>query len=55
MFYLTKNRNFIKMHTTLIRPQNQTINPDKPGVFGDYFSMLKIESMFNKSGIIKTS
>jgi len=42
------------MHTTPIRPQNQTINPDKPGIFGDYFSMLKVGSMLNKSGIIKT-
>jgi DDE superfamily endonuclease len=42
------------MHITSIEPQNQTINPDKLGIFGDYFSTLKIGSMLNRSGIIKT-
>jgi hypothetical protein len=42
------------MHITSIEPQNQTINSDKFGIFGDYFSTLKIGSMLNKSGIIKT-
>jgi hypothetical protein len=42
------------MYITSIGPQNQSINPDKLGIFGDYFSSLKIENMLNKSGIIKT-
>jgi len=42
------------MHITPIESQNQTINPDKLGIFGDYFSKLKIGSMLNKSDIIKT-
>ena len=42
------------MHITPIESQNQTINPDKLGIFGDYFSKLKIGSMLNKSGITKT-
>ena len=59
MYYLSKNnqnkdRNFVKMHTTPIRLQNQNINPDKFEIFRDYFSMLKVGSMLNKSGIIKT-
>ena len=41
------------MHTTLTELQNQTINPDKLGIFGDYFSRLKVGSMLNKSGIVK--
>jgi len=44
----------LKPHTTPIRPQNQTINSNKFGIFGDYFSRLKVGSMLNKSGIIKT-
>lgn len=42
------------MHTTAIEPQNQTINPDKLGVLGIYFARVKVGSMLNKSGIIKT-
>jgi len=42
------------MHTISIESQNQTINPDKLGIFGDYFATLKIGSMLNKSGVIKT-
>jgi len=42
------------MHTTSIEPQNQTINSDKLGIIGDYFSKLKIGRMLNKSGIVKT-
>jgi hypothetical protein len=42
------------MHITSSELQNQTINPDKLGIFGDYFSTLKIGSMLNRSGIIKT-
>jgi len=42
------------MHTTSTEPQNQTINPDKLGIFGDYFSKLKVGSMLNNSGIVKT-
>jgi len=38
----------------MIEQQNQTINPDKLGIFGGYFSRLKVGSMFNKSGITKT-
>jgi hypothetical protein len=59
MYYLSKNkqikdRNLVKMHTTPIGSQNQTQNPDKLGIFGEYFSMLKVGSMLNKSGITKT-
>jgi len=42
------------MNSTLIEQQNQTINPEKLGIFGNYFSRLKVGSMLNKSGIIKT-
>lgn len=42
------------MNNTLIEKQDQTINPDKLGIFGDYFSRLKVGSMLNKSGITKT-
>ncbi len=42
------------MHTTSTELQNQTINPDKLGIFSDYFSKLKVGSMLNKSGIVKT-
>ena len=42
------------MHTTSIGSQNQTQNPEKLGIFGNYFSMLKVGSMLNKSGITKT-
>ena len=42
------------MNSTLIEQQDQTITPDKLGIFGDYFSRLKVGSMLNKSGIIKT-
>ena len=42
------------MHTTSIGSQNQTQNPEKLGIFGDYFSMLKVGSMLNKSGITKS-
>lgn len=59
MYYSTKNnltidRNLVKMHITPIGTQNQTINPDKLGIFSDYFSILKIGSVLNKSSIIKT-
>ena len=59
MYYLSKNkqikdRNLVKMHTTSIGSQNQTQNPEKLGIFGDYFSKLKVGSMLNKSGITKT-
>jgi len=42
------------MNNTLIEKQDQTINPDKLGIFGDYFSRLKVGRMLNKSGITKT-
>ncbi|MEA1901763.1 MAG: hypothetical protein U9N47_13610 [Thermodesulfobacteriota bacterium] len=42
------------MYTTLIGSQNQTQKPEKLGIFDDYFSMLKVGSMLNKSGITKT-
>jgi len=29
------------MNSTLIEQQDQTINPDKLGIFGDYFSQVK--------------
>ena len=59
MYYSTKNnltrdRNLVKMHITPIGTQNKTINPDKLGIFSDYFSILKIGSVLNKSSIIKT-
>lgn len=42
------------MNSTLIEQQNQTINPDKLGIFGNYFSRLKVGSMLNQTGITKT-
>ena len=42
------------MNNTPIEQQNQIINPDKFGIFDDYFSRLKVGSMLNKSGITKT-
>jgi hypothetical protein len=48
-----KDRNLMKIHTTSIETQNQTINHDKLGIIGDYFSRLKVGSMLNRSGIIK--
>jgi len=42
------------MHTTSTEFQNQTINSDKLGIFSDYFSSLKVGSMLNRSGIVKT-
>jgi len=42
------------MHTTLTELQNQTINSNKVGILGNYFSSLKVGSMLNKSGIVKT-
>ena len=48
-----KDRRLVKMNNTRIEQQNQIINPDKLGIFGDYFSRLKVGSMLNKSGIMK--
>ena len=42
------------MHITQIESQNQTINSEKLGIFKSYFSIFKIGSMLNKSGITKT-
>ena len=42
------------MHITSAELQNQTITSDKLGILSDYFSRLKIGSMLNKSGIVKT-
>ena len=42
------------MQTNSIAPQNQTITHNKVGIFSNYFSMLKVGSMLNKSGISKT-
>jgi len=42
------------MNTTREKQENQILNPKKLGIFDNYFSMLKIGSMLNKSGIIKT-
>ena len=50
----SKERNPIKMHNIPAAPENQSITPDKLGIFGNYFSMLKIGNMLNKSGISKT-
>jgi len=42
------------MQITSKEPQNQTINPEKLGIFGDYFFRLKVGSMLDNSGIVKT-
>ncbi len=42
------------MHITSAEPQNQTMAPDTFGILGDYFSKLKVGSMLNNSGIVKT-
>ena len=42
------------MHITSTEIQNQTINSDKLRIFSDYFSSLKVGSMLNRSGIVKT-
>jgi len=42
------------MHNTSGRPQNQTIATEKLGIFSNYFSLLKIGSLLNQSGITKT-
>jgi hypothetical protein len=42
------------MHTTPTEFQNQTINSNKLGIFNNYFSSLKVGSMLNRSGIVKT-
>jgi len=49
-----KERNLAKKHNTPVALQDQTINPERLGIFGSYFSMLKIGSLLNKSGITKT-
>ena len=59
MYYLSQNnqikdRNLAKMHITQIESQDQTINSEKLGIFKSYFSIFKIGSMLNKSGITKT-
>lgn len=38
----TPKRNSAKMNTTLIEKENQIENPDKIGIFNDYFSAFKI-------------
>ena len=45
-----KDSRLVKMNSTLIEEQNQI----KLGVFGNYFFRLKIGTMLNKSGIMKT-
>lgn len=42
------------MNTTLIEKENQIVNPDKIGIFKDYFSAFKIGTLLNKTGITKT-
>ncbi len=42
------------MHNTLIVRQNKTISPDKLGIFGEDFSLLKAGGLLNKAGITKT-
>jgi hypothetical protein len=59
MYYSTKNnqikdRKLVEMNSTLMEQQNQTITPEKLGIFGNYFSRLKVGSLLNKSGITKT-
>ena len=38
----TPKRNSVKVDTTLIEKENQIVNPDKIGIFNDYFSTFKI-------------
>ena len=42
------------MHHNFITEQNQTVNTEKLGVFGNFFSEFKIGSLLNMSGISKT-
>ena len=42
------------MNITLQEKQNQTINPEKSGIFSKYFTKLKVGSILNRSGIVKT-
>ena len=59
LFFLTKNieikeRNSVKMNSTLQVKQNQTIKPEKLGIFSEYFTKLNVGSILNRSGIVKT-
>ena len=49
-----KERNLATMNTTLIEDQNQTLASDKLGIFSSYFAKLKVGSLLNRSGIVKT-
>ena len=42
------------MNHNFITEQNQTVNTEKLGVFGNFFSEFKIGSLLNMSGISKT-
>ena len=42
------------MYNTQNELQNQTINPNKLGIFSNYFDSFNIGSLLNKSGITKT-
>ena len=49
-----KERNLAKMNTTPLEDQNQTLAHEKLGVFSSYFAKLKVGSLLNRSGIVKT-
>lgn len=42
------------MNTTPIEDQNQTLSSEKLGIFSAYFAKLKVGSLLNRSGIMKT-
>lgn len=42
------------MHNTYNEQQNQTIKPNKLGIFSNYFDNFNVGSLLNKSGITKT-
>lgn len=42
------------MNTTPIEDQNQSISSEKLGIFSTYFAKLKVGSLLNRSGIVKT-
>ena len=42
------------MNSILNEEQNQIVNPDKLGIFREYFTKFKVGSLLNRSGIVKT-
>ena len=53
LFFLTKNieikeRNSVKMNSTLQVKQNQTIKPEKLGIFSEYFTKLTDRQSFRE-------